>query len=141
MKKIIGFIKLQILAGKATPAPPIGPALGQRGLNIMEFCKNFNNQTKNLESDLPIPVVITVFFDKSFDFILKTPPTSVLIKKILGIDKGSSKPNLNKVGTISMKQIEEIALKKRKNLTSNNLSGAIRTIIGSAISMGVLVKN
>lgn len=140
MKKVIGFIKLQILAGKATPAPPIGPALGQKGLNIMEFCKNFNNQTKNLDSDLPIPVVITVFFDKSYTFILKTPPVSMLLKKILNIKKGSSKPNLNKIGKISMKQIEEIAIKKKSDLTANDLSASIRTIIGSAISMGIIIE-
>lgn len=140
MKKIIGFIKLQILAGKATPAPPIGPALGQKGLNIMEFCKSFNDQTKNLESDLPIPVVITVFFDKSYTFILKTPPVSMLLKKILNIKKGSSRPNLDKVGKISMKQIEEIAIKKKNDLTANNLSSSIRTIIGSAISMGIIIE-
>ena len=139
-KKIVGFIKLQIPAGKANPSPPVGPALGQRGLNILEFCKSFNAQTQSMEPGLMLPVVITAFADKSFTFILKTPPATVLIKKALKLDKGSPRPNAQKVGKLSREQIEEIAKTKQKDLTGADLDAAVRTIAGSARSMGVLVE-
>jgi large subunit ribosomal protein L11 len=139
-KKIVGFIKLQIPAGKANPSPPIGPALGQRGLNIMEFCKAFNAQTQGMEPGLVLPVVITAFADKSFTFILKTPPATVLIKKALKLDKGSPRPNAQKVGKLSRAQIEEIAKTKMKDLTAADLDAAVRTISGSARSMGITVE-
>ena len=139
-KKIVGFIKLQIPAGKANPSPPIGPALGQRGLNIMEFCKAFNAQTQGMEPGLMLPVVITAFADKSFTFILKTPPATVLIKKAIKLEKGSSKPHLDKVGKLTRAQIEEIAKTKQKDLTAADLDAAVRTIAGSARSMGVTVE-
>jgi large subunit ribosomal protein L11 len=139
-KKIIGYIKLQVPAGKANPSPPIGPALGQRGLNIMEFCKAFNAQTQGLEPGLPIPVVITAFADKSFTFIMKTPPASILIKKAAGLKSGSAKPNTDKVGTITRAQVEEIAKTKMKDLTAADLEAAVRTIAGSARSMGINVE-
>ena len=139
-KKIVGFIKLQIPAGKANPSPPVGPALGQRGLNIMEFCKAFNAQTQNLEPGLPTPVVITAFADKSFTFILKTPPATVLIKKAAKIDKGSAKPHTDKVGKITRAQLEEIAKIKTKDLTGADLDAQVKTIAGTARSMGVDVK-
>ncbi len=139
-KKIIGFIKLQIPAGKANPSPPIGPALGQRGLNIMEFCKAFNAQTQGVEPGLMLPVVITAFGDKSFTFIIKTPPAGVLIKKALKLDKGSATPNKAKVGKLTRAQIEEIAKTKMKDLTASDLDAAVRTIAGSARSMGVTVE-
>ncbi|MGH8783316.1 50S ribosomal protein L11 [Paraburkholderia sp.] len=139
-KKIIGFIKLQIPAGKANPSPPVGPALGQRGLNIMEFCKAFNAQTQALEPGLPTPVVITAFADKSFTFILKTPPATVLIKKAAKVDKGSSKPHTDKVGKITRAQAEEIAKSKMPDLTAADLDAAVRTIAGSARSMGITVE-
>ena len=139
-KKIIGFIKLQIPAGKANPSPPVGPALGQRGLNIMEFCKAFNAQTQNLEPGLPTPVVITAFADKSFTFILKTPPATVLIKKAAKLEKGSAKPHTDKVGKITRAQAEEIAKTKMPDLTAANLDAAVRTIAGSARSMGITVE-
>ena len=139
-KKIIGFIKLQVPAGKANPSPPIGPALGQRGLNIMEFCKAFNAQTQSLEPGLPIPVVITAFADKSFTFVMKTPPATVLIKKAAGIQKGSSKPHTDKVGKITRKQAEEIATQKQPDLTAADLDASVRTIAGSARSMGITVE-
>jgi len=139
-KKIIGFIKLQVPAGKANPSPPIGPALGQRGLNIMEFCKAFNAQTQSLEPGLPIPVVITAFADKSFTFVMKTPPVTVLIKKAAGIQKGSAKPHTDKVGKITRKQAEEIATQKQPDLTAADLDAAVRTIAGSARSMGITVE-
>ncbi len=139
-KKIVGFIKLQIPAGKANPSPPVGPALGQRGLNIMEFCKAFNAQTQSMEPGLMLPVVITAFADKSFTFVLKTPPATVLIKKALKLDKGSPRPNAQKVGKLSREQIEEIAKTKQKDLTGADLDAAVRTIAGSARSMGVLVE-
>ena len=139
-KKIIGFIKLQIPAGKANPSPPIGPALGQRGLNIMEFCKAFNAQTQGVEPGLMLPVVITAFADKSFTFVLKSPPATVLIKKALKLDKGSAKPHLDKVGKISRAQLEEIAKTKMKDLTAADLDAAVKTIAGSARSMGVTVE-
>ena len=139
-KKIIGFIKLQIPAGKANPSPPIGPALGQRGLNMMEFCKAFNAQTQGLEPGLVLPVVITAFADKSFTFILKTPPATVLIKKAAKLDKGSPRPHTDKVGKLTRAQIEEIAKTKQKDLTAADLDAAVRTIAGSARSMGVIVE-
>ena len=139
-KKIVGFVKLQVPAGKANPSPPIGPALGQRGLNIMEFCKAFNAQTQGVEPGLPLPVVITAFADKSFTFIIKSPPSSVLIKKAIKIDKGSSVPNKTKVGKITRAQLEEIAKTKMKDLTAANMDAAVRTIAGSARSMGVNVE-
>jgi large subunit ribosomal protein L11 len=139
-KKIVGFVKLQVPAGKANPSPPIGPALGQRGLNIMEFCKAFNAQTQGVEPGLPLPVVITAFADKSFTFIIKTPPTSVLIRKAVKIEKGSSKPNSDKVGRLTRAQVEQIAKQKTPDLTAANLEAAMRTVAGSARSMGVEVE-
>ncbi|HPT51476.1 MAG TPA: 50S ribosomal protein L11 [Accumulibacter sp.] len=139
-KKIIGYIKLQVPAGKANPSPPIGPALGQRGLNIMEFCKTFNAQTQGLEPGLPIPVVITAFADKSFTFIMKTPPATVLIKKAIGLQKGSAKPHTTKVGKLTRAQIEAIATQKMPDLTAADLDAAVRTIAGSALTMGVTVE-
>jgi large subunit ribosomal protein L11 len=139
-KKIVGFVKLQVPAGKANPSPPIGPALGQRGLNIMEFCKAFNAQTQGVEPGLPLPVVITAFADKSFTFIIKSPPSSVLIKKAIKIDKGSAVPNKTKVGKITRAQLEEIAKTKMKDLTAADMDAAVRTIAGSARSMGVNVE-
>jgi len=139
-KKIIGFIKLQVPAGKANPSPPIGPALGQRGLNIMEFCKAFNAQTQKVEPGLMLPVVITAFADKSFTFIIKTPPAPVLIKKALKLEKGSSKPHTDKVGKLTRAQAEEIAKVKMPDLTASDLDAAVRTIAGSARSMGVEVE-
>ena len=139
-KKIIGFIKLQVPAGKANPSPPIGPALGQRGLNIMEFCKAFNAQTQGIEPGLPLPVVITAFADKSFTFVIKSPPSSILIKKAVKIDKGSANPLKTKVGKITRAQLEEIAKTKMKDLTAADMDAAVRTIAGSARSMGVNVE-
>ena len=139
-KKITGYIKLQVPAGKANPSPPIGPALGQRGLNIMEFCKAFNAQTQGMEPGLPIPVVITAFADKSFTFIMKTPPATVLIKKAIGLQKGSAKPLTNKVGTLTRAQCEAIATQKMPDLTAGDLDAAVRTIAGSARTMGVTVE-
>ena len=139
-KKIIGFIKLQVPAGKANPSPTIGPALGQRGLNIMEFCKAFNAQTQKVEPGLPLPVVITAFADKSFTFIIKTPPVTVLIKKAAGLDKGSPRPHTDKVGKITKKQVEDIAKVKMPDLNAASLDAAMRTVAGSARSMGVVVE-
>jgi large subunit ribosomal protein L11 len=139
-KKIIGFIKLQIPAGKANPSPPIGPALGQRGLNIMEFCKAFNAQTQGMEPGLVLPVVITAFADKSFTFVLKTPPATVLLKKAAKIDKGSKTPHTDKVAKLTRAQVEEIAKTKMKDLTAADLDAAVRTIAGSARSMGIAVE-
>jgi len=139
-KKIVGFIKLQVPAGKANPSPPIGPALGQRGLNIMEFCKAFNAQTQGVEPGLPLPVVITAFADKSFTFIIKTPPATVLIKKAIKLDKGSAKPHTDKVGKITRAQLEEIARTKMKDMTAADLDAAVKTIAGTARSMGVTVE-
>ena len=139
-KKIVGFIKLQVPAGKANPSPPIGPALGQRGLNIMEFCKAFNAQTQSMEPGLVLPVVITAFADKSFTFVLKSPPASVLIKKALKLDKGSPKPHVDKVGKLTRAQAEDIAKIKLKDLTGADLDAAVRTIAGTARSMGVTVE-
>jgi len=139
-KKVVGFIKLQVPAGKANPSPPIGPALGQRGLNIMEFCKAFNAQTSKMEPGLPLPVVITAYADKSFTFILKTPPATVLIKKASKVDKGSSRPHTDKVGKLTRAQAEEIAKAKMPDLTAADLEAAIRTVAGSARSMGITVE-
>jgi large subunit ribosomal protein L11 len=139
-KKITGYIKLQVKAGEANPSPPIGPALGQRGVNIMEFCKSFNAATQGVEKGLPLPVVITVYSDKSFTFITKTPPATVLIKKAIGLSKGSSKPNSVKVGAISRAQLAEIAKMKKPDLTAADEDAAIRTIAGSARSMGLNVE-
>ena len=139
-KKIIGYIKLQVPAGKANPSPPIGPALGQRGLNIMEFCKAFNAQTQKVEPGLALPVVITAYADKSFTFIIKTPPATVLIKKAAGLEKGSARPHTDKVGKISRAQAEDIAKAKMPDLTAADLDAAVRTIAGSARSMGVTVE-
>ena len=139
-KKIAGYIKLEVPAGQANPSPPIGPALGQRGLNIMEFCKAFNAQTQKMEPGLPLPVVITAFADKSFSFIIKTPPASVLIKKASGVDKGSQRPHTDKVGKITRAQAEEIAKTKMPDLTASDLDAAVRTIAGSARSMGITVE-
>jgi large subunit ribosomal protein L11 len=139
-KKIVGFVKLQVPAGKANPSPPIGPALGQRGLNIMEFCKAFNAQTQGVEPGLPLPVVITAYADKSFTFIIKTPPTSVLIRKAVKIEKGSKTPNTEKVGRLTRAQVEQIAKQKQPDLTAADLEAAMRTVAGSARSMGVDVE-
>ena len=139
-KKIVGFIKLQVPAGKANPSPPIGPALCQRGLNIMEFCKAFNAQTQGVEPGLPLPVVITAFADKSFTFVIKSPPAAVLIKKAAKLDKGSANPLKVKVGKITREQLEEIAKTKQKDMTAADVDAAVRTLAGSARSMGVIVE-
>jgi large subunit ribosomal protein L11 len=139
-KKITGYIKLQIPAGKANPAPPIGPALGQHGVNIMEFCKAFNAKTQNDDPDMKIPVVITVYADRSFSFETKTPPAADLLRKASGIAKGSGRPNREKVGSISRAKIEEIAKKKMVDLNTSNLESAMRTIEGTARSMGLTVE-
>jgi len=136
-KKVVGFIKLQVPAGKANPSPPIGPALGQRGLNIMEFCKAFNAATQKMELGLPVPCVITAYADKSFTFVMKTPPASILIKKAAKIESGSKTPHTDKVGKITRTQAEEIAKLKMPDLTAADLEAAVRTIAGSARSMGV----
>jgi large subunit ribosomal protein L11 len=136
-KKIQAYIKLQVSAGQANPSPPVGPALGQHGVNIMEFCKAFNAQTQNIEQGLPIPVVITVYADRSFTFITKTPPASVLLRKAAGLDKGSAVPNLNKVGTVNRAQLEEIANTKMPDLNTDDLDAAVRIIAGTARSMGL----
>lgn len=138
-KKVVGTIKLQIPAGKANPSPPVGPALGQHGVNIMEFCKAFNAKTQD-KGGLIIPVVITVYIDKSFTFIIKTPPAAVLIKKAIGLEKGSPEPNRNKVGTISRDKVKEIAELKMSDLNANDVENAMRMIEGTARSMGVLVE-
>jgi large subunit ribosomal protein L11 len=139
-KKVNGYIKLQIPAGGANPSPPVGPALGQQGVNIMEFCKQFNAATQKVEKGLPIPVIITVYSDRSFTFVLKTPPAAVLVRKAIGIEKGSGTPNTKKVGKITRKQLEEIAKTKMPDLTASSLEAAVRTIAGSARSMGVDVE-
>ena len=139
-KKVVGFIKLQVPAGKANPSPPIGPALGQRGLNILEYCKAFNAATQKMEPGLPVPVVITAYQDKSFTFIMKTPPAAVLIKKAAKIESGSKRPNTEKVGRLTRAQVEEIAKAKMPDLTAADLNAAVRTIAGSARSMGVDVE-
>ncbi len=139
-KKIAAYIKLQVKAGEANPSPPVGPALGQRGVNIMEFCKAFNAKTQDVEKGLPLPVVITVYSDRSFTFITKTPPASILLKKITGLKSGSSNPNTKKVGTVTYAQLEEIAKTKMEDLNAANLEAAIKTIAGSARSMGLNVE-
>lgn len=139
-KKITGYIKLQIPAGKANPSPPVGPALGQRGVNIMEFCKAFNAETQSMEAGMPIPVVITVYTDRSFTFVTKTPPASYLLKKAAGIKSGSGRPNTNKVGKVTQKQLEEIYELKKADLTAADAEAGIKTIAGSARSMGIKVE-
>jgi large subunit ribosomal protein L11 len=139
-RKIQAYIKLQVAAGQANPAPPVGPALGQHGVNIMEFCKAFNAQTQGMEQGLPVPVVITVYTDRSFTFITKTPPAAVLIRKAAGITKGSAEPNRNKVGKISRPQLEEIANTKEPDLSAAEMEAAVRTIAGTARSMGIEVE-
>ena len=139
-KKVQAYIKLQVAAGKANPSPPVGPALGQHGVNIMEFCKAFNAETQNIEPGLPTPVVITVYSDRSFTFITKTPPAAVLLKKAAGIKSGSGEPNKKKVGTVTREQLEEIAKTKEPDMTAADLDAAVRTIAGSARSMGLNVE-
>ena len=139
-KKIQAYIKLQVKAQEANPSPPVGPALGQHGVNIMEFCKAFNAQTQSIEKGLPIPVVITVYNDRSFTFIMKTPPASILLKKAAGIQKGSGEPNTNKVGKVTREQLEEIANMKMPDLTAADMDAAVRTIAGSARAMGLDVE-
>jgi large subunit ribosomal protein L11 len=139
-KKIQAYIKLQVKAQEANPSPPVGPALGQHGVNIMEFCKAFNAQTQQVEKGLPIPVVITVYTDRSFTFVMKTPPASILLKKAAGIKSGSGRPNTEKVGTVTRAQLEEIAKMKEPDLTAADLDAAVRTIAGSARSMGLNVE-
>lgn len=139
-KKVQAYIKLQVAAGKANPSPPVGPALGQHGVNIMEFCKAFNAATQDVEAGLPTPVVITVYSDRSFTFVTKTPPAAVLLKKVAGIKSGSGEPNKNKVGSVTREQLEEIAKTKEPDLTAADLDAAVRTIAGSARSMGLNVE-
>ena len=139
-KKITAYIKLQVKAGEANPSPPVVPALGQRGVNIMEFCKAFNAKTQNLEKGMPTPVVITVYADRSFTFITKTPPATVLLKKAAGVTKGSKIPHTNKIGTVTRAQLEEIASMKMPDLTAANMDAAVRTIAGSARAMGLNVE-
>ena len=139
-KKITAYIKLQVKAAQANPSPPVGPALGQHGVNIMEFCKAFNAQTQGVEPGLPIPVVITAYADKSFTFIMKTPPATILIKKAAGVQKGSPKPHTDKVGKLNRAQLEEIAKTKQPDLTAADMDAAVRTIAGSARSMGIEVE-
>ncbi|WP_432471213.1 50S ribosomal protein L11 [Amphritea sp. HPY] len=139
-KKIEAYIKLQVAAGSANPSPPVGPALGQHGVNIMEFCKAFNAATQGMEKGMPIPVVITVYGDRSFTFITKTPPAAILLKKAAGIKSGSGRPNTEKVGTVTRAQLEEIATTKDADLTAADMDAAVRTIAGSARSMGLNVE-
>ena len=139
-KKIVGFIKLQIPAGKANPSPPVGPALGQRGLNIMEFCKAFNAATSKLEPGLPTPVIITAYSDRTFTFITKSTPATVLLKKAAGLTSGSKRPNTEKVGKVTRKQLEDIVKAKEADLTAASLDAGVRTIAGSARSMGLVVE-
>ncbi len=139
-KKVQAYIKLQVAAGKANPSPPVGPALGQHGVNIMEFCKAFNAETSKLEPGMPTPVVITVYNDRSFTFITKTPPAAVLLKKAAGIKSGSGTPNTKKVGKVTRAQLEEIAKVKEPDITAGSLDAAVRTIAGSARSMGLEVE-
>ncbi|UDG80269.1 50S ribosomal protein L11 [Candidatus Annandia pinicola] len=138
-KKIKSYIKLQILAGMANPSPPVGPALGQQGVNIAQFCNLFNEKTKDFEKKMPIPVIITVYYDKSFDFIIKTPPASILLKKAAKIKSGANKPKKDKIGNITYKQIKKIALIKSKDMNSLNLKSQIKSIKGTAISMGLTI--
>ncbi|QCI24702.1 50S ribosomal protein L11 [Buchnera aphidicola (Rhopalosiphum padi)] len=140
-KKIQSYIKLQIAAGMANPSPPIGPALGQKGVNIMEFCKLFNTKTENIEKGLPIPVIITVYSDRSFTFVTKTPPASVLLKKAAGIKSGSSKPKIEKTGKITKLQIKEIAKTKKNDMTGSNIQSMMRSIEGTAKSMGLIIED
>ena len=139
-KKIANILKLQIPAGGANPSPPVGPALGQVGVNIMDFCNAFNNETKDAEKGVPLPVVINVYEDKSFDFVIKTPPAAILIRKALGIDKGSGEPNREKVGKLTRNQLEEIAKTKEPDLNANDIDAAVNIIAGTARSMGVEVE-
>ena len=139
-KKIVNYIKLQVPAGVANPSPPVGPALGQHGLNIMEFCKTFNAQTQDVENGMPLPVIITVYSDKSFTFEIKTPPAAVLLRKAAGVPKGSGTPNTVKVGTVTRAQLEEIATTKMQDLNANDMDAAVRIIAGSARSMGLDVE-
>ena len=139
-KKLVGSMKLQVAAGKANPSPPVGPALGQHGLNIMEFCKAFNAQTQSMEAGSPIPVVISVYSDRSFTFELKTPPAAFLLRKAAGITSGSGRPNTEKVGSVTRAQLEEIAKIKEADLTASDMDAAVRTIAGSARSMGINVE-
>jgi large subunit ribosomal protein L11 len=139
-KKVEAYIKLQVPAGQANPSPPVGPALGQHGVNIMEFCKAFNAKTQEMENGMPIPVIITVYVDRSFSFITKTPPASVLLKKAAGIKSGSGEPNIEKVGTVQRSQLEEIVKIKEPDLTAADMDAAVRTIAGSARSMGIIVE-
>jgi large subunit ribosomal protein L11 len=139
-KKINAYIKLQVKAGQANPSPPVGPALGQHGVNIMEFCKAFNAQTQSMEAGLPVPVVITVYSDRSFTFITKTPPASILLKKAVGLKSGSSRPNTEKVGNVTRAQLEEVATAKMPDLTAADMDAAVRTIAGSARAMGLIVE-
>ena len=139
-KKVDAYIKLQVKAGQANPSPPVGPALGQRGVNIMEFCKAFNAATQGMELGMPIPVVITVYSDRSFTLVTKTPPATVLLKKAAGIQSGSSAPNSNKVGKVTRSQVEDIARTKMPDLTAADLEAAVRTIAGSARSAGIVVE-
>src|SRR5210317_172940 len=139
-KKLNNYIKLQVPAGAANPSPPVGPALGQHGLNIMEFCKAFNAQTQDVENGMPLPVVISVYSDKSFTFEIKTPPAAVLLKKAAGISKGSGTPNTDKVGTVTVAQLQEIAETKMKDLNANDMDAAVKIIAGSARSMGLKVE-
>jgi large subunit ribosomal protein L11 len=139
-KKVAAYIKLQVPAGQANPSPPVGPALGQHGVNIMEFCKAFNAKTQSMENGMPIPVIITVYADRSFSFITKTPPAAVLLKKAAGIPKGSGEPNTNKVGKVNRAQLEEIAKVKEPDITAADMDAAVRTIAGSARSMGIEVE-
>jgi large subunit ribosomal protein L11 len=136
-KKVASYIKLQVPASQANPSPPVGPALGQHGVNIMEFCKAFNAQTQGVEPGLPIPVVITVYVDRSFTFITKTPPAAVLLRKAAGIDKGSGEPNIEKVGKVNRRQLEDIATTKMPDLTAADMDAAVRTVAGTARSMGI----
>jgi len=139
-KKVEAYIKLQVPAGQANPSPPVGPALGQHGVNIMEFCKAFNASTQDIENGMPVPVVITVYSDRSFSFITKTPPAAVLLKKAAGIKSGSGEPNKKKVGSVNRKQLEEIVRTKEPDLTAADMDAAVRTIAGSARSMGIVVE-
>lgn len=139
-KKIVGYVKLQVPAGKANPSPPIGPALGQRGLNIMNFCKEFNAATQGIEPGLPIPVVITAYADKSFTFVMKSPPATILLKKAAGITKGSAKPHTDKVGVVTRAQLEEIVKTKQNDLTGADMDASVRILAGSARSIGITVE-
>ncbi|UZE95843.1 50S ribosomal protein L11 [Alkalimarinus alittae] len=139
-KKVEAYIKLQVAAGKANPSPPVGPALGQHGVNIMEFCKAFNAKTQGMEPGLPVPVVITVYADRSFTFIMKTPPAAILLKKAAGVKSGSGRPNTEKVGTVTRAQLEEIATIKEPDLNAGNLDSAVKIIAGTARSMGLNVE-